>query len=87
MFIESSSPRSPGDNAILQSSLHTPVAAGCVQFYYNMFGANIGKFRVWVQPQGGAPVKLWELIGQQGSGWRLGTVPFSQSNSFQVSIF
>ncbi|WAR02788.1 MLRP1-like protein, partial [Mya arenaria] len=87
MFIESSSPRRPGDNAIFQSA--TLVGNGqpqCIQFYFNMYGQNIGTLRVWAQPLNGAAVKLWELTGNQGVQWSKGAVSFTQNAQYQILL-
>lgn len=56
-----------------------------MQFYYNMYGSNIGTLRVWVQPQGGALTKVWELTGNQGVGWNQATVSVGGNSNYQVS--
>lgn len=78
MFIESSSPRRPGDNAILQSATLS-AATNCIQFYYNMYGSSIGTLNVWV-----AGNKAWSLSGNQGTGWRQGQVNVGQNSPYQV---
>ncbi|KAH3887674.1 hypothetical protein DPMN_011692 [Dreissena polymorpha] len=85
MFIESSAPRSPGDNAILQSATFSGSSSPlCLQFYYNMYGSSIGSLRVWALPQGGNSVKVWELSGNQGLQWSQATVNVGQATQFQV---
>ena len=86
MFIESSSPRRPGDNAILQSATLTGSnQAQCIAFFYNMYGVDIGTLRVWAQPLNGVAIKLWELTGNQGVQWLPGAVSFTQTSQFQVN--
>ena len=90
IFVESSSPRRPNDNAILLSTLMQPSAQmQCMKFYFNMFGPNIGTLRVWtlLQGSGNSPVKVWELTGNQGTGWKMGQVAVGQNKPYQVSCF
>ena len=78
-------PRRPGDNAIIQSATFKAGPSSCMQFYYNMYGTNVGTLRVWVQPQGGALTKVWELSGNQGTGWSQAKVSVGGNSNYQVS--
>lgn len=44
-MIESSSPRKPGDFAILQSQYFPANTPYCLSFYYHMLGSGMGKFQ------------------------------------------
>ena len=49
MFIETSSPRKPGDVARLVSQSFAPTAGGrCISFWYNMYGQTIDTLKVLV---------------------------------------
>ena len=50
-----------------------------------MYGTNVGTLRVWVQPQGGALTKVWELSGNQGTGWSQATVNVGGNTNYQVN--
>ena len=53
MYIETSSPRRPGDVARLVSQTFSPSGNGrCISFYYNMYGQTVDTLRVLVQVQG-----------------------------------
>lgn len=80
MFIESSSLRRPGDNAILQSATLT-ASINCVQFYYNMYGSNIGTLNVYAGGQ-----IVWTLSGNQGTAWKQGQVSVGQTSAYQVLV-
>ena len=54
MYIETSSPRRPGDVARLVSQAFNPVSASgrCISFWYNMYGRTIDTLKVLVLAQG-----------------------------------
>lgn len=54
MFIETSSPRQPGDVARLVSEVFSPVSASgrCIHFWYSMNGRAVDTLRVNINPQG-----------------------------------
>jgi len=54
MFLETSSPRQPGDIAHLVSEVFNPVPSTgrCIQFWYNMYGRAVDILRVIIVPQG-----------------------------------
>merc|ERR1719373_326007 len=80
-FIETSSPRRTGDEAILQSNQLTTGPAGKLEFYYHMYGRDIGSLEVKVMdgPQGQS---VWKKSGQQtgnsNAAWTWATVPLGQ---------
>ena len=72
MYTETSSPRQLGDKALLESSpLDDSCHDRCFTFYYNMYGTNIGSLSVLLRSNG-KDTLLWELKGNQGTGWQLG---------------
>lgn len=61
----------------------------CLQFWYNMYGVNIGKLNVIIKNRAGNATEnvVWTLYGNQGFGWKQGQAPVvSRSDSFQVFI-
>ena len=86
MYIETSAPRRPNDNAILQSATFGANTQQCLHFWYFMFGNTIGSLNVWVKPQTGNATKVWELKGQQGVQWLQGQVAVSSTQSYQVQF-
>ena len=53
MYIETSSPRKPGDVARLVSQSFAPSASGsCISFWYNMYGQTVDTLKVLVTVPG-----------------------------------
>ena len=86
LYIETSSPRVLGDNAVLQSnSIAGSSRPSCLEFWYHMYGSNIGELRVALQTT--KKSILWLLKGQQGNSWMKAAVPISpNSGSFKVIL-
>jgi len=62
LYIETSSPRRKGDNAILRSNAMKMTGSAKVKFNYNMNGRNLGSLKVnW--REGSNVQKLWEKSG------------------------
>lgn len=88
IFIETSAPRRPGDQAVLQSATFPSTTGQCMQFWYNMYGATIGSLSVSVLTQGStSPTKVWELSGAQGNQWKNAQVNIVSNQAYQVSSF
>ena len=47
MYIETSSPRRPGDNAKLELSVSADGELSCLEFYYHMYGSTMGTLAVF----------------------------------------
>ena len=90
MLIETSTPRAPGNRAVLRSGTFPggSTSYSCMNFWYSMFGATIGTLNVWVEPQGNVSASVvWSLSGQQGNSWQQAVVPIpAQSNSYMVCV-
>lgn len=90
MFIEASLPRRPNEKArfISQQFTAVSVAGRCLQFWYHMFGADIGTLNVLQKTAPGNKSEkiLWTLSGQQGNAWLNGRVSLSRkpSTSFWI---
>ena len=82
MFIEASSPRRANEKArfISQSFTAVPVRGKCLNFWYHMFGADIGTLNVLQKTAPGNKSEkiIWSLSGQQGSQWLEGRVSLSK---------
>ena len=78
-FIETSSPRRKGDNAIM-SRMVTLSGKSCLRFYYHMYGADMGTLRVKL-----CNTVLFEKSGDQGNRWEMHQVRLSGRGSFEVS--
>ncbi|XP_019632083.1 PREDICTED: MAM and LDL-receptor class A domain-containing protein 2-like [Branchiostoma belcheri] len=87
VFIETSSPRVPGDNAIFLSPTYQTTSPNyCVEFYYHMFGVNIGTLNVYAKKNGNLGTALWTLSGDQGDIWVMAQVTVTADNPFQVAF-
>lgn len=88
MYIESSSPRRQGDVATLNSEMLSYTGHQCMNFWYHMYGANIGTLRIWILPNGTVnPIPLWELQNAQGNQWKQGSIALpKQTGTFMVSF-
>ena len=51
-----------------------------------MYGQDTGNLRVWIQPQNGTNVKIWDLQGDHGATWLQGRSTFSSAVPFYVSV-
>jgi len=65
MYIETSSPREPGDVAKLTLSVPGNKQLSCLTFYYHMYGETIGVLTVF----SGSSV-VFEASGNHGNSWR-----------------
>lgn len=85
MYIEASSPRSPGDVALVSSPVFNANSGFCFNFFYHMYGSQIGTLEVLLVPQDGSAQKtLWKLSGEQANEWRAASVPVSNPSSYRV---
>ena len=65
MYIETSSPRVPGDIARLTFSVSGNKHLSCLKFYYHMYGDTIGTLTVF---SGNSIV--FEASGNHGNSWK-----------------
>ena len=89
MFIETSSPRQPGDNAYLISQLFDPTnsTGRCLKFWHHMKGASIGTLNVYIYTGNFSTMSLlWQRKGNKGNNWMLGQTPINSSIEYQVKI-
>lgn len=91
MYIETSWPRRPGDNARLNSAILRSTSSNCyLRFYYHMKGSHIGSLLVRTRTSyyvGGLSNPILNITGPQGDFWYRGLVqaPYSQ-NDYQFVI-
>ena len=64
MYTETSSPRQQGDNAKLNSPKLQFSGTMCLQFFYNMYGSNVGTFNVEINGK-----NVFSKSGGQGNIW------------------
>ena len=86
MFIETSSPRKNGDNAILLSQQQSGVK--CLSFWYHMYGPHIDRLMISTLSNNKKGATLWQKIGTQGNQWINSNVTINGNKSmtnYQVS--
>ncbi|KAM7427033.1 hypothetical protein ABFA07_021757 [Porites harrisoni] len=81
MYIETSSPRVSGDNAILESPLLTFRGNMCFKFFYHMYGATIGSLRVKIGTQ-----TVFTAIGQKGNKWIDAAITTSFIGKYKITF-
>ena len=59
----------------------------CLQFWYNMYGANVGKFNVYAKGASGTSLgaPIWTLAGNQGQDWQLAQQTIPGRGQYSVS--
>ena len=84
VYIETSSPRQPGDTARLES----PWMRGpqCMTFYYHMYGSTMSCVVIFVKSQATNKLKpVWLRSQDQGDHWIQGKISINETSSYQVS--
>jgi len=82
MYIETSSPRQPGDVAVLESKLYpAPLHGRCLHFYYHMYGEHMGELIVLLSPDNGIDTEIWMENKDKGNQWILQQVQIPPSVS------
>ena len=82
MYIETSSPRKPNDNAKLELRNIKFNGNTCLKFYYHMLGRDVNALKVFVGSN-----KVFEKTGSQGSAWKEASVRISATGVSTVSGF
>ena len=77
IYIETS-PRRPGDNAILSKTVSLS-GSSCLSFYYHMYGSSMGSLKVTVGSQ-----QVFSKSGNQGNKWVHFQARLSGSGSKEV---
>ena len=72
MYIETSSPRVPGDNAKLKSPSLKFSGNMCLGFFYHMYGSNIGSLKVSINGK-----EVFSRSGNKGNTWLKASVTIS----------
>ncbi|XP_052285659.1 MAM and LDL-receptor class A domain-containing protein 1-like isoform X1 [Dreissena polymorpha] len=87
IYLESSAPSEECDKAWYQSGIIQPGfnAPVCVQFWYHMYGADIGSLNIYMATGPKLPGKLlWTVSGNQGDVWKSGHVPLSYTSNISI---
>jgi len=85
MYIETSSPRRPGQKARLISANYGASTA-CFKFWYHLFGRSIGGLNVWLRQGNALTKQVWRRSGDLGDQWRYGHVTVRSPVDYQVVI-
>ncbi|XP_061190204.1 uncharacterized protein LOC133198071 [Saccostrea echinata] len=86
LFAEMSSPRKPGDRAVIVTVVTLPDKAGCLTFAYNMFGRNVKKLTLFSEGRNAAKTSLWSKEGNQGSDWLTANVNIPAKEGIKLSF-
>ena len=84
MYIETTSPRVPGDNAKLNSPVLKFCGNMCLKFFYHMYGATIGRLNVIIN---GTLNTVFSASGNRGNKWFEARITTSISGMYLVRIF
>ncbi len=87
VYIEASSPRVKDQVARLESEVIDTPSLYCVDFWYHMYGADIGALNVYIRPTGqnlGSP--YWTRSGTLDDKWYRANFPVSLTSDWQVCI-
>ena len=85
MYIETSYPRKQGDIARFVSPSRTPVQGGqCFQFWYHMYGNDIGRLNVYIKIGANYGIPAWTRAGNRGNVWKVAQVPITTTSNFNV---
>lgn len=85
-FIEASSPRRPGDKAILK--IYGSGEDRCFFFAYHMSGTGTGSLSVYRQELGRGllPALLWLKSGDQGADWREAEINIKGNSQYKLMV-
>ncbi|MDG1440425.1 MAG: fibronectin type III domain-containing protein [Flavobacteriales bacterium] len=89
LYIETSSPRTPGDSAIINSNFIdiSNLSNPELSFSYHMFGASIGELSIWITDATGLSNQIFIKNGDQGDQWNFEFIDLSSySGIVQFSI-
>ncbi|PFX12596.1 G-protein coupled receptor GRL101, partial [Stylophora pistillata] len=85
LYIEASS-RQNGDNARLRSGWFINAPELCLQFWYHMYGKDIGTLNIYIEAVN-SEKKVWSQQGDQGDKWIFAQVPVNlgeHQRQFQI---
>ena len=87
LYIETSSPRLPGDKAWLVSPVIQPTGFCMMTFFVHLFGQDIDTISVYTRTAvNGRLTTRFRIKGESGNYWRQINVPLFSSISFQLII-
>ena len=86
-LLESSSPQRPGQKARLLSVFEQPEKGRCLEFWYHMYGKDVGQLNVYTSTNAsaaGAMTLLWSRGANVGDVWRKAHVSTESTEPFRV---
>ncbi|CAF0741635.1 unnamed protein product, partial [Brachionus calyciflorus] len=86
-YINPINPQKQNDSAWLVSEVLTSPNSGCLTWYYNMYGRDIGKLSVFKRDRNAILNTLWNTTGDKGKNWLKGQVTISATPSYYDIIF
>ena len=85
IFIEASQ-KNTGDKARLLSDEIEPSETVCIQFWYHMYGSDIGNLSIYLKTNQSETL-VWSLSGDQGNRWRFGQTALNSLSLYTVSSY
>ena len=82
IYIEASPQRS-GDVARLLSEWMEPNQSACVQFWYHMYGSDIGNLSFYLKTNKSETL-VWRLSSDQGDRWKFGQFSLNSERAHRV---
>ena len=83
MYVEASGTAKKNSVARMYSLWYWNQAQSCVQFYYHMFGTDVGRLVVYIQ-EGSYVYYRFGKMGNQNNTWHLGQADVKKSGWFLV---
>lgn len=87
MYIETSSPRKPGDIArLISPTFPASKEYNCLQFYYHQLGADVDTLNVYKRDVGGSllPSKLFSTKGNRFNEWHVMEINLVAPKPFNI---
>ena len=86
MYTEASSPRSRGDKARLISPTEPATTGSCLEFWYHMYGSQIGTLNVYIRKSNTLPSRpLWAENGNQRNIWKVARKTITSAQPYEVT--
>ena len=84
IYIEAS-PQLPGDRARLLSDWMGPNEVVCIQFWYHMYGSEIGNLSIYLKTNQSETI-VWTLSGNQGDQWKFAQTTLNSGDAYKVGL-
>ena len=75
----------PGDAAKLLSDWMEPNEKVCIQFWYHMYGSDIGHLSIYLKTNLSETI-VWTLSGNQGDQWKFGQTALISRDAYRVGF-